>query len=211
MSENQNQKADCKNPPEDHLAAIHYAKENCTVADLFCYYNHKLTVRKAFLAGALYEKKKTVVAVHSNTVAIPEPNPLAGTVVPLPDSKQWESPSLLLILFQLLWPPLLVVAVTLAFIFYSESAGAACRSAEAKHKFDVQQGYPHGRKGFVVDHICALEQGGIDGPPNLQYQTVFEGHIKDKVELTPQGRKMFCNPTNSSPTRQVFNCKKKKQ
>ncbi|WP_019865207.1 HNH endonuclease signature motif containing protein [Methylovulum miyakonense] len=89
---------------------------------------------------------------------------------------------------------------------------ASCRSATQKHHFDVQQGYPYGRKGYVVDHICPLEQGGVDAPINMQYQTIAEGKAKDHGrgavgELTPEGRKLYCNATNSTPTRQVFNCK----
>lgn len=84
---------------------------------------------------------------------------------------------------------------------------STCRSIKVKRQFDVLQGFPHGRKGYVVDHICALVQGGIDSPKNMQYQTLAEGHIKDKIENTEAGKKLFCTPQNSTPTRQVFNCK----
>lgn len=85
---------------------------------------------------------------------------------------------------------------------------ASCRSASVKHKFDVQQGFPHGHKGFIVDHICALANGGIDSPINMQYQTLIDSAEKDRIENTKEGKKLFCNLTNSTPTRQVFNCKK---
>jgi hypothetical protein len=84
---------------------------------------------------------------------------------------------------------------------------ASCRSASVKHKFDVQEGYPHGRKGYVVDHVCALAQGGLDNVINMQYQTIEEGHKKDRIELTPQGKILYCNSKNSLPIRTVFNCK----
>lgn len=82
-----------------------------------------------------------------------------------------------------------------------------CRSALVKHKFDKLNGFLKGRKGFVVDHICPLKWGGIDDIRNMQYQTLKDGHIKDRIEATEAGKKMFCNSKNSTPTRQVYNCK----
>ena len=90
-----------------------------------------------------------------------------------------------------------------------DAKASTCRNPTVKHKFDVQQGYPHGRKGYIVDHICALVQGGIDNPKNMQYQTISESHNKDRIENTDYGRALFCTPENSTPTRQVFNCKGK--
>ena len=43
-------------------------------------------------------------------------------------------------------------------------------------------GYPHGRKGYVVDHIVPLTCGGADAPANMQWQTKEEGKAKDKTE-----------------------------
>jgi hypothetical protein len=43
-------------------------------------------------------------------------------------------------------------------------------------------GYPHGRPGYVVDHIIALKRGGADDPSNMQWQTIAEGKAKDKLE-----------------------------
>lgn len=82
----------------------------------------------------------------------------------------------------------------------------SCRSSKVKHQFDVQQGYPHGRPGYIVDHVCALKCGGIDSPINMQYQTVEESHKKDRWETTPEGCKKTCNAENSTPNRNVFNC-----
>jgi hypothetical protein len=56
------------------------------------------------------------------------------------------------------------------------------RSEEAKHVFEVQSGFPHGRHGYVVDHILPLGCGGADAPSNMQWQTVAEGKAKDKWE-----------------------------
>lgn len=87
---------------------------------------------------------------------------------------------------------------------------ADCRSAKVKHRFDVLNGYPHGRKGYVVDHVCALANGGLDIVENMQYQTIAEGKKKDKVENTGAGRRIWCNAKNSKPVRTVFNCNKKR-
>ena len=89
----------------------------------------------------------------------------------------------------------------------SAATTATCRSASVKHKFDKLNGFPNGRKGYVVDHVCALECGGLDIVENMQYQTITEGKLKDKWERKPAGCVKTCTPTNSSPTRTVFNCK----
>jgi len=45
-----------------------------------------------------------------------------------------------------------------------------------------QSGYPHGRKGYVVDHIVPLACGGPEFPSNMQWQTKAEAKAKDKWE-----------------------------
>lgn len=37
-------------------------------------------------------------------------------------------------------------------------------------------------RGYVVDHIKALDCGGADRPSNMQYQTIAAGKAKDKIE-----------------------------
>jgi hypothetical protein len=88
---------------------------------------------------------------------------------------------------------------------------ASCRSHKPAHAFEVQQGYPHGRKGYVIDHVCALACGGIDDPSNMQYQTYKDGKAKDRWERTDDGCARMCTPANSTATRQVFNCKSGKR
>ena len=63
-----------------------------------------------------------------------------------------------------------------------EMKGRIVRSATAKRAFERQTGYPHGRPGYVVDHIRPLACGGADAPSNMQWQTVAEAKAKDKVE-----------------------------
>ncbi len=63
-----------------------------------------------------------------------------------------------------------------------DSHGRIVRSEKAKHDFMGQTGYPHGRPGYVVDHIKPLECGGTDVPANMQWQRVAAGKAKDKTE-----------------------------
>ena len=91
-------------------------------------------------------------------------------------------------------------------LLISLEAHSSCRSKSQAHRFEVDQGYPSGRGGYVIDHICPLACGGIDNPSNMQYQTIPEGKLKDRWERTPGGCAKLCTPANSTPTRQVFNC-----
>jgi len=43
-------------------------------------------------------------------------------------------------------------------------------------------GYPHGRPGYVVDHIVPPCAGGADAPSNMQWQSVGEAKAKDRTE-----------------------------
>ncbi len=58
------------------------------------------------------------------------------------------------------------------------------RSLEAKREFWAMSGYPHGRPGFIVDHIVPLACGGADAPSNMQWQTIAAAKTKDKTERT---------------------------
>jgi len=60
--------------------------------------------------------------------------------------------------------------------------GRIRRSAAAKRQFMRQTGYPHGRPGYVVDHIIPLKRGGKDIPANMQWQTKAEAKAKDRWE-----------------------------
>jgi hypothetical protein len=105
--------------------------------------------------------------------------------------------------------------ILLIMLCFSTNVYSTCRDYSVKHKFDVMNGYPHGRKYYVVDHICPLagvkggKMFGIDDVSNMQYQTIKAGKEKDKVERTTYGIKKYCNSSNSTSSRVVYNCVKK--
>ena len=63
-----------------------------------------------------------------------------------------------------------------------DANGRIVRSEAAKDEFMRMTGFPHGRPGYVVDHIIALKRGGPDVPSNMQWQTVAEAKAKDRWE-----------------------------
>ena len=63
-----------------------------------------------------------------------------------------------------------------------DSHGRIKRSEAEKRKFERMTGYPHGRPGYVVDHIIPLADGGADDPGNMQWQTKEEAKAKDRTE-----------------------------
>lgn len=111
---------------------------------------------------------------------------------------------------------LILMATFLAsFAVGREAFGSTCRSSAHRDAWIKEhpkmdwlkaQGLPS-ETPVWVDHICPLEVGGIDNPPNYQYQTEWDARAKDQWERTPKGKAAFCNDMNSTPTRQVFNCK----
>jgi hypothetical protein len=44
-----------------------------------------------------------------------------------------------------------------------------------------ESGYPHGRKGYVVNHKVPLACGGVDSSSNMQWQTKADAKAKGKV------------------------------
>lgn len=63
-----------------------------------------------------------------------------------------------------------------------DSLGRIRRSEEAKLEFERETGFPHGRRGYVIDHIRPLACGGADAPSNMQWQTSAEAKAKDSIE-----------------------------
>lgn len=64
-----------------------------------------------------------------------------------------------------------------------DSHGRIKRDPKQRAAFESSTGYPHGRKGYVVDHIVPLECGGADVPSNMQWQTKEAAVLKDKGEM----------------------------
>ncbi len=69
-----------------------------------------------------------------------------------------------------------------------DSNGRIGRSLEAKHEFKNEHPCPATGKsygscpGYVIDHVTALKRGGADAPSNMQWQTIEEAKLKDKIE-----------------------------
>ena len=60
--------------------------------------------------------------------------------------------------------------------------GRIARSSSARTEFKKASGYPHGRPGYVIDHIAPLSRGGADSPSNMQWQTKEAAKEKDRWE-----------------------------
>ena len=65
---------------------------------------------------------------------------------------------------------------------HRDSHGRIARSSKARTEFKKATGYPHGRPGYVIDHIVPLSRGGSDSPGNMQWQTKTEAKAKDHWE-----------------------------
>ena len=63
-----------------------------------------------------------------------------------------------------------------------DAHGRIKRSESAKNDFKRQTGYPHGRPGYVIDHVIPLSKGGADAPSNMQWQIKAEAKAKDRWE-----------------------------
>jgi hypothetical protein len=63
-----------------------------------------------------------------------------------------------------------------------DAHGRIRRSAEMRREFMRETGYPHGRPGYVIDHVVPLKRGGCDVPENMQWQTIEDAKTKDRWE-----------------------------
>ena len=59
---------------------------------------------------------------------------------------------------------------------------AATPRGHGADEFRRQTGYPHGRPGYIVDHVIPLARGGCDCPDNMQWQTLAQSKCKDSYE-----------------------------
>jgi hypothetical protein len=69
-----------------------------------------------------------------------------------------------------------------------DSHGRIARSPEARQEFMTQTGYPHGRPGYVVDHVIPLKRGGADAPWNMPMadDRRRQGQGRDGVTSMPE-------------------------
>lgn len=72
--------------------------------------------------------------------------------------------------------------IALALSLAIGASAAIPRSAAVLQQFKKQTGYPHGRPGYVIDHIWPLCAGGADAVSNLQWQAVEVAKVKDVAE-----------------------------
>ena len=69
-----------------------------------------------------------------------------------------------------------------------DAHGRIVRSRDARKAFKKATGFPHGRPGYVIDHIVPLACHGTDLPSNMQWQTKDQAKAKDKTERAGCGR-----------------------
>ncbi|MGZ5053328.1 MAG: hypothetical protein ACXWAT_00135 [Methylobacter sp.] len=108
--------------------------------------------------------------------------------------------------------PLILLILGIALFAGYEKSYADYRSRSAVLKFKKLNQCPDylvigGKCTGIVDHKCSLFNGGIDSPINMQWQSYTDSKKKDRIENTREGKRIWCNATNSTPIRQVFNCK----
>lgn len=106
----------------------------------------------------------------------------------------------------------LIGAIALTTVFIKQADASTCRSYSVVRQFKKLNPCPsylvvNGKCTGITDHVCSLFSGGIDSIANMQYQSPEASKAKDRIENTPIGKLIWCNPTNSTPKRQVFNCR----
>ena len=84
------------------------------------------------------------------------------------------------------WVAVSIVAGLLALPTAADAKAQRSHSAAAefqRHHPCPSTGKTHGRcPGFIKDHITPLCAGGVDRPSNMQWQTIEEAKIKDRLE-----------------------------
>jgi hypothetical protein len=89
-----------------------------------------------------------------------------------------------------LWNWRVGLVLFVAVFMVAQAFAGTTRSKAAVHAFMKAHPCPAGRDkgsttrcaGHVVDHVKALDCGGLDAPSNMQWQTVAAAKAKDKTE-----------------------------
>jgi hypothetical protein len=64
-----------------------------------------------------------------------------------------------------------------------DAHGHIVRSSTERYAFEKATGYPHGRAGYVIDHVIPLCACGADRRENMQWQRADSAKAKDKLEI----------------------------
>lgn len=58
-----------------------------------------------------------------------------------------------------------------------------CRSTTQTDRFKRLTGFPHGRPGYIINHMRPLHCHGADLPSNMVWEDSAFAHLQDRVEL----------------------------
>jgi hypothetical protein len=78
--------------------------------------------------------------------------------------------------------------LALVCVLISQPSLACLHSSKARAQFMKENPCPaNGKhsgpcKGWIVDHVVPLCAGGADTPANMQWQTIADAKVKDKIE-----------------------------
>lgn len=106
----------------------------------------------------------------------------------------------------------LIGAIALMAVFIKQAEASTCRSSSVVRQFKKLNPCPdylvvNGKCTGITDHVCSLFSGGFDSTANMQWQSHKASKAKDRIENTLIGKLIWCNHSNSTPKRQVFNCR----
>ncbi|MDD5176761.1 MAG: HNH endonuclease signature motif containing protein [Sterolibacterium sp.] len=73
--------------------------------------------------------------------------------------------------------------LSLSLAFASQHRSTSTKNAFKRENPCPETGKPRGPcPGWIIDHVIPLDCGGPDTPANMQWQTVLEAKLKDRVE-----------------------------
>ena len=93
--------------------------------------------------------------------------------------------------------------LAIALLLLATPALACLHSSKARTEFKRAMPCPaNGHKtgacpGWIVDHVVPLCAGGADKPANMQWQTVADAKLKDKIERKQCAKKFMSGDVES--------------